>query len=213
MRITKYGHACLLIEEAGVKFLIDPGVFNASPSVEGIDALLITHEHQDHIDVAQVRSVLAGSPGARVITHEAVGKILDTEGIAYELIKDGETVTIKDVPITSYGVDHAAIYESMPTFRNTGFMIAHRFYFPGDSFHVPGEPVEILALPTGGPWMKQSESIEFARTVAPKYVIPVHDAMYTEEFRTGVVNRLTQTLLGSSDTQFRDMKPGSVEEF
>ena len=57
MRITKYIHSCLLLEEDGHKLLFDPGKFSF---VEGlvkpaqfndVETIAISHEHPDHIDI------------------------------------------------------------------------------------------------------------------------------------------------------------------
>ena len=64
MNITKFGHSSLLVEEAGLRVLTDPGNYStAQNEAEGIEIILITHEHQDHIDVGSLRAVLAKSAG------------------------------------------------------------------------------------------------------------------------------------------------------
>lgn len=211
MKVTKYGHACLLIEEGAAKILIDPGIWNPTPEVSGVGALLITHEHQDHIDIPQVKEVLARNPGITIYTHEAVGRMLDAQNIAYAPIAEGETVTVQGIAIQSFGHDHAVIYGSVPC-RNTGFLIDERLYVPGDALSdVPNKEVAVLALPTGAPWMKLAEAIDYAKRVHPKVVFPIHDALYTEEYRSGLVPRIVGGNL--DDIEFRDMRAGSVEEF
>ncbi|HYF29010.1 MAG TPA: MBL fold metallo-hydrolase [Candidatus Paceibacterota bacterium] len=212
MKITKYGHACLLVEEGGATILLDPGVWNPVPEATGIDAVFITHEHQDHIDIPQVTAVLGRNPDAVIYTHEAVGRLLEEAGLLYTPIAEGETVSIQGVPVQSFGHDHAIIYGSASPCRNTGFLINERLYVPGDALHdVPLKPVEILALPTGAPWMKLAEAIEYAKKVRPKVVFPIHDAMYTEEYQRGLVPRIVGRNL--EGIEFRDMQAGAVEEF
>lgn len=211
MKITKYGHACLLVEEAGVRILIDPGVWNPLPDTENIDAILITHEHQDHIDMEQVRSILAGSPNASTVTHAGVGKLLEEAGIPYLPVAEGQSVEIKGVVVQSFGNDHAIIYGDRPPCQNTGFLIAGRLFVPGDALHdMPEASVEILALPTGGPWMKLSEAIDYAKKIGPRTVFPVHDAMYAEDYARGLVPRLLGSNLPGVDV--RDLPAGGVLE-
>src|SRR5918995_1479420 len=49
MRITKLGHACVRIQTGGGVVVVDPGVFTDASALEGADAVLITHEHADHV--------------------------------------------------------------------------------------------------------------------------------------------------------------------
>jgi L-ascorbate metabolism protein UlaG (beta-lactamase superfamily) len=53
VRITKYSHSCLRVEGDGV-LVVDPGVFSERSALDGVDAVLVTHEHPDHIAVAAV---------------------------------------------------------------------------------------------------------------------------------------------------------------
>ena len=55
MRLTKFGHACIRIEHDGHTVVIDPGGFTEPEAVDGADAVLITHQHPDHYDVANLR--------------------------------------------------------------------------------------------------------------------------------------------------------------
>ena len=82
MKITKYGHACLLVEEGGgASLLIDPGSMSILPALSKLDAILITHEHGDHFDIEKIKTIRAEHPEVQILTQVSVGKILDAEGI------------------------------------------------------------------------------------------------------------------------------------
>ena len=55
MRITKFGHACVRVQGDGGVVVIDPGVFTDPAALEGADAVLITHEHPDHVHPDHLR--------------------------------------------------------------------------------------------------------------------------------------------------------------
>src|SRR3989344_9659424 len=110
MKITKYGHCCLLIEVNEKKLLIDPGSYSEIPKLEGIDLVLITHEHQDHLHVQSLQKIIADNPDARVITNGSVGKILEKEEVGFDAVSDGDSHTSGGVMIEGYGKLHAEIY-------------------------------------------------------------------------------------------------------
>ena len=179
MKITKFGHCCLLIEEKGVRILTDPGSFTTEQnSLKNIDLLLITHEHHDHFHIESVKAILGNNPQAIIITNSAVGKLLDQEGIKHQVVAEGQNTTFKELLIEGFGHEHATIYEDLGKVENTGYFINNKLFYPGDAFTNPNKPVEILALPAGGPWMKPSEAIDYAKAVKPKKAFPVHDAMF-----------------------------------
>ena len=181
MKITKFGHACLLIEEKDARFLLDPGRYSEVPQdLAKLDAILITHGHQDHLDVDSVVKLLEKSPNARIITNPEVVQILKERGIGAEILSDGEGVTIKSVTISGFGTDHASVHSSMSAGKNVGFLIADRLFYPGDALTVPSTVVEILALPMASPWHKLSEAFDYLDQIKPKIVIPVHDGFIKE---------------------------------
>ncbi len=51
MKLTKYTHSCIKLEKDGKVLLVDPGNFAEDAAFEGVDAILVTHEHPDHFDV------------------------------------------------------------------------------------------------------------------------------------------------------------------
>jgi len=213
MKITKYGHACLFVEEGEARILIDPGIWNPLPDAENLDMVLITHEHQDHVDVGQLRQVLERNPDAHVLTHEGVGELLKKESIPYLPIEAGGRADVKGVCVESVGTDHAVIYGDTSPCRNTGFLVAGRLFVPGDALHDVPEGVEILALPTGAPWMKLAEAIDYAKAVKPRVVFPVHDAMYTDGYQRGLIPRIIGGALKEAGIEFHDLPQGGSVSF
>ena len=71
MRITKYTHSCVRLAGDGV-LVIDPGEWSERSALDGADAVLITHEHPDHLDLAALTEAVERNPGLRVYAHEQV---------------------------------------------------------------------------------------------------------------------------------------------
>ena len=213
MKITKFGHCCLLIEYQGVVVLTDPGNFSdlgAVAKLTGIDAFLITHEHQDHLHVETLKELLAGNPGAQVITNTAVGNILKVEDIKYQVIDDGKVTSVRDVEVAGFGTKHAPIYEGLPQVENTGYLIGGKLFYPGDAFTEPGKPVETLALPISGPWMKFSEAIDYARKIKPGHAFGVHDGILVQP---NFMDGMATTILQKYGISYTKLEHGKGQEF
>ncbi len=178
MKITKFGHCCLLIDVDGTRILTDPGKFStAQDELQNITAVLITHEHFDHLHLESLKNVLKRNPKAIVLTNSGVGALLTDAGIPFQLLEEHQAKTISGVLIQGYGHDHALIYRTFPTVMNTGYRIAERFFYPGDALTVIEDPVEILALPVSAPWLTISQAIDYALAQKPKICFPVHDGI------------------------------------
>jgi L-ascorbate metabolism protein UlaG (beta-lactamase superfamily) len=61
MQVTKYPYSWVRLEQDGRVLVIDPGTWTEADAVAGVGAVLITHEHSDHLDPEK----LAG-PGVEV---------------------------------------------------------------------------------------------------------------------------------------------------
>ncbi|MCL1588297.1 MAG: MBL fold metallo-hydrolase, partial [Actinomycetia bacterium] len=166
--ITKLMHACLLVEANGRRILLDPGIFTHQDErfdlsmVEGVDRVLITHEHADHVSVDLVQGVLERSNDAVVETTESLATILAGEGI--EAVTEGTP-------------QFAAPHERIPIGpgpQNTGFHVEGVLSHPGDS-HSFVESMPILAMPFTAPWGSLVDGVDRTRLVNPRFVIPIHD--------------------------------------
>jgi L-ascorbate metabolism protein UlaG (beta-lactamase superfamily) len=213
MKITKIGHCCLVLEMPGAKIMTDPGSFTieGQEKITGIDLIVVTHEHSDHFHVDSVKILLAKNPGVTVVTNSAVGKLLEAQGIKAVIVGDGQTAEVKGVKIEGFGKDHAPIYGAMGRVENTGYMIADKFYFPGDNFQAPnGKPIDVLALPVAAPWMKISEAIDFAKAVKARTAFGVHDGMIQPQFR-GFTAMIMKNFV--PDTEYVALADGESREF
>ena len=207
MKITKFGHCCLLIEENGVKLLTDPGSYSKGFEHLKLDVILITHEHTDHFHIESLKTLIAnkGDKGLVIITNKGVGKQLEANGIPhYQLLEDGKHINFKGVRIEAHGHDHAPLYKTSPCI-NTGFLIADRLFYPGDSLHKPNKKVELLALPVAGPWMKLEEAIDYALELKPKIAFPVHEGILKQP---GTTHRIPPTILEPKGIKFQILEEG-----
>ncbi len=179
MRLTKYEHACVLVEDEGARVLIDPGVYSSGfETLTRLDAVLLTHQHADHVDLDRLGPLLADNPEARVYADDATAEILRDKGIEAAVASDGDRLDLP-IEVTVHGVNHAVIHPDIPIIPNVGYLVSGRFFHPGDAFTVPDVPIDVLGLPTGAPWLKAAEAVEYLRTVAPRIAVPIHEAVLT----------------------------------
>jgi L-ascorbate metabolism protein UlaG (beta-lactamase superfamily) len=211
MKITSYGHCCLLIEEQNVRILTDPGTYSEGfEKQENLDLILITHEHPDHMHIPALKELLIINPQAEVVTNEAVAALLAEAGISYILMTDKEVKTWKDVTLEAYEAEHAVIYPNLPRVQNTGFFIAETLFYPGDALIQPNKPVDVLALPVVGPWIKISEAVEYALAVHPRVAFPVHDGILKVR---GLVHRVPSQILPENGIAFEVIEQGETKTF
>lgn len=178
MRVTRFGHSAVLVESAGQRVLIDPGAFS-SPDVfelEGLDAIVVTHQHADHLDRERVQRLFDRNLKALRLSDPETASQVD----AFTAHTDGDVTTVETVTITGVGTTHAEILPVIPRVTNTGVLITAQgeptFFHPGDSYASAPDGVDVLAAPLSAPWAKVSETVDFVRRVNPATVFPIHDA-------------------------------------
>ena len=137
MKITKYSHACVRIERDGAVLVIDPGTFSEPEALDGVDAVLITHEHFDHLDVDKLADALARRPAVTVHTHPDVVPKLEAMAEVVHPVRSGEEFSAAGFSVRAYGGLHAVIHPDIPPVANLGFLVEESIYHPGDSFDVP----------------------------------------------------------------------------
>ncbi len=203
MRVTKYEHSCLLVEDGDVRILTDPGeLTHGFVNLTGLSAILVTHQHFDHIDLERIAPLLERNPKAALYADEATAALLAERDIPAQAARQGDRLDV-GVEVAVYGREHAVIHPEIPVVPNVGYLVGGRFFHPGDSFTVPDMPVEVLGLPTAAPWLKASEAIDYLRAVAPRIAIPIHEGLLA---RPGVYYGHYQRLAPAA-TEVRLLEP------
>lgn len=213
MKITKYGHCCLLIETGGLRILTDPGIWSEKLSeIANIDIILITHEHTDHMHIEGIQEVLSKSQNVEVIANGSVSELLRQVGITCTILEERAETDRKGISIKALDGEHAEIFRDFGLVQNTGYFIDNKLFYPGDSYTTPEKPVELLALPVAGPWCKSADSLRFAIEANPKAVIPVHDALLNDE-GLKLTYGLFSTQLDAHGIRFVPVKNFETNEF
>ncbi len=180
MEVTKLEHACQIVTEGDARLVIDPGNFTRPVETTGVVAVVLTHEHPDHVTPEQLAGILARNPDAIVIGPAGVAAALAETGVRIDVVTDGDHRSVGPFDLTFHGTRHNVIHSSIPVIDNTGVLVNGRLFYPGDSYTEPGAPVEVLAAPVGAPWLKVAEMMDYVAAVAPRRAYPVHEATLSE---------------------------------
>jgi L-ascorbate metabolism protein UlaG (beta-lactamase superfamily) len=205
MRVTKFTHACVRLEHDGGVLVIDPGIWAEPAALVGADAVLITHEHVDHIDVMRLAgarlSQVHAPAGARI------GGLDDVQGLDVTPVEVDAELDVAGCRVRAVGGRHAYFHGEQPDCANVGYVIDTgdgRLYHPGDALHVPDEPIETLLVPSNAPWLKLTEAIDFVNAVRPRRAFPIHDGLMNE-LGAQIANRLLDQF---TETDYRYLRPG-----
>lgn len=214
MRITKYLHSCILIEDHGRRLLIDPGTY---AFIEGLvrlddiprlDGILITHPHKDHLDPAIVRE-LRERDGAEVLGSRSIAELLAKEGVIATPV-EGCDVSAAGFRLCATPAPHEQTLVP-PVPENVAYLVNDRFLHPGDSLSdalFVHRGVEAIALPVVAPWSSEPRIAEFARALAPRHVIPIHDGYLKSFFQEAMYERYRAALEPSGITFNSLREPG-----
>ncbi|MTD53136.1 MBL fold metallo-hydrolase [Amycolatopsis pithecellobii] len=197
MHITKFTHACVRVEHAGGVLVIDPGEWTEPEAVAGADAVLITHEHFDHIDTRHLTALdvpVYAPAGADIPGVEVIG------------VSGGDVFVAAGCPVTAIGSEHATVHAGQPSCAHTGYLVADALYHPGDSLQLPERPVQTLLLPVHASWLKLAEAIDFVTRVQPEVSLAIHDAMVNERALSSTEGWLTKV----TDGRYRWISPGET---
>lgn len=175
MRVTKFEHAALRVEESGDTLLIDPGSFTTPlDDLSSVVGVVITHIHPDHWTPEHLDRILRAAPGTPIFALEAVAEAASDYEIT--VIAPGDVATAGAFSLRFFGGEHEVIHSSIPRVENVGVLVNDEIYYPGDSYAVPeGVTVDTLAAPLGAPWLKIGDAMDFVLAIKPRRAFGTHD--------------------------------------
>jgi L-ascorbate metabolism protein UlaG (beta-lactamase superfamily) len=194
VKITKFTHSCVRVEAGGAVLVVDPGIWAEPEALDGCDAVLVTHEHSDHV----APRLLAGS-GLPV--YAPAGAAI--AGLDFIAVSPGAAFAAAGIPIRAVGGSHAPVYGDTPPCVNLGYLVADTVYHPGDALHVPDQEVPTLLVPMQASWLKTAEAIDFIRAVRPERAFGIHDGQVNQRGLDAI-----NAWLGRGGDGYRWLAPG-----
>lgn len=179
MNLTKREHACLVVEHDAATLVIDPGTYTDPFVVDALAAIVVTHEHADHVTREHLDRLLAHAPGA-VELFAPAGVAAAHPDYHWQIVDAGDVRTAGPFALVFSGGHHATIHRSIPIIDNVGVFVNETLYYPGDSFTVPSSDVPVLAVPASAPWLKIGEVIDYLDAVKPRHAFPTHERVNSD---------------------------------
>lgn len=199
LEVTWIGHATVLLELGGLRLVTDPvlgrrvfllrRIAPAVPAaaVAGVDAVLISHAHADHLDPSSVRRL---PPAARILGPPAVCEWLAHHDVpGAHAVTAGSEVSLGAVTVEAVRALHDGRRWPHGGPREcVGFLVrgAVSAYFPGDTDLYPEMAalkgaVDVALLPIWG-WgptlgeghMDPERAAQALAAIEPRVAIPVH---------------------------------------
>jgi L-ascorbate metabolism protein UlaG (beta-lactamase superfamily) len=205
-RLSYLGHSTTLIELDGVRLLTDPllrrhvlhlrrAVPLADPGAP--DAVLISHGHQDHLDLPSLERLPHATP---VVTPRGLGRVVRSRGFEHvHELDEGEEIAFGAVAVRATHADHRG--RSLPgrATATLGYALlgSARVFFAGDTglFDamdglVPDLDVALVPIwgwgPTIGPGHLDPRGAAKALTLLrPRLAVPIHWGTLRPFYRTG----------------------------
>ncbi|MFQ5517853.1 MAG: MBL fold metallo-hydrolase [Acidimicrobiia bacterium] len=194
--IRRLADSCLLVTTGDGTTLIDPGFFTFDSGEVDLDSIgevqrvLITHEHWDHVKPEFVRWLVDRGNDVAVHSNDSVAALLGRHDIEV-MTENPPGVVCEDV-----------VHELIPSGAappNRSYTIEEVLTHPGDSYQ-PTVSAPVLALPMLVPWGSTTASVAFAKRLAPRQVVPIHD-FYTSRSGRELIAGMVKDVLAAADIE------------
>ncbi len=198
LSLTWLGHSTVLLEAAGTRLLTDPllrpRVMHLrrvapppAPLDDELDAVLVSHVHYDHLDVASLRRLHA----KRFVVPHGAGRLLARRGLGPVVeLGEGDELPLNGLTVRATHAAHSA-RRWVGASASLGYVVSTpgRVYFAGDTDLFDGmrrlAPLDVALLPVAG-WgprvgrghLDPRQAAEALRLLQPRVAIPIHWGTY-----------------------------------
>jgi L-ascorbate metabolism protein UlaG (beta-lactamase superfamily) len=232
--VVRYiGHATVLIELDGVRFLTDPllrkqvaHLRRAVPleAVDEVDAVLISHGHYDHLDLPSLRRL-----SAKIVVPRGLGARL--RGFDAVEADEGDELGFGPVVVRTTHAEHDGGRPPFGEGPAFGYAVlgTRRVFFAGDTDLFEGmdglvPELDVALMPIWG-WgaklgrgkhLDPERAAEAVRRLRPRIAIPIHWGTYRPFFRSSRVSFLTEppkafaraAAIAAPEVEVRILQPG-----
>lgn len=206
MKLTKFEHAALVLEKSGETLVVDPGGFTMPlTDLRHVVAIVVTHEHPDHWTPEQLDRIIEMNPDAKIFGPQGVAVAASSYPVT--VVRDGDEIAVGEFTLKFFGEKHAVIHSSFPTIDNVGVLVNDTIFYPGDALTVPPVEVDVLAVPSGAPWVKIGEVMDYVAAVKPKRSFPTHD-MVLSVIGNNMANDRIESVTKANGGEFFALQPG-----
>lgn len=200
--VTKYVHACLVVETQDRVALFDPGSMSVEAlgqhQFDRLDDIFVTHVHGDHMDAGLIKQLIGRFPTVRITSTQEVVDALAKEGV--------KATTTPPAGVSFFDSPHESVKPLFPQPQEIGIHYLDVLSDPGDS-HSFKETKAVLALPITAPWGSTIKALNLALQLKPKHVLPIHDWHWNDQARASTYDRFEQ-ILGEQGITFHKLQTG-----
>lgn len=205
MQLTKYEHSALDLHEGDDRLIIDPGNLTTPiTDASHVVAIVVTHQHPDHVVPEQVFRILERAPDARIFGAPGVADVLPDYQVT--TVQPGDEHEVGGFRLRWAGGEHAIIHDSIPRIANCGVLVNDVLYHPGDSLWVPDFDVPVLGVPIGAPWLKIAEVMDWLLEVKPPRAFGIHEMGLSVAGRA-LVSPRAQWAVEQGGGEYFDLQP------
>jgi len=179
--IQPLNHATLILKQGSHVLYVDPAKvdFTGQPAPTGI---LITHEHSDHFDPANLSKIAGKAP--IVCPQTVADQIPAALKGQVTVLKNGDSGTIDGLPVTAVAAYNTSPDKQQyhPEGRGNGYVLSFgdkNIYIAGDTEPTPEMEaltgIDIAFLPMNQPYtMTPRQAADAVKAFRPKVVYPYH---------------------------------------